>query len=82
MLDSNVENRPIGSSIMGMNVNYLDSTFIHETSHLTSNTLDVCYNDIYEENFLPGDTRALRRKINSEIDNGEIKIIFILKIYE
>ncbi|WP_099350096.1 dermonecrotic toxin domain-containing protein [Erwinia amylovora] len=73
MLDSNVENRPIGSSIMGMNVNYLDSTFIHETSHLTSNTLDVCYNDIYEENFLPGDTRALRRKINSEIDNGEIK---------
>ncbi|WP_369012068.1 hypothetical protein SM114_13105 [Erwinia pyrifoliae] len=73
MLDSNVQNSPIGSPIMEMNVNYLDSTFIHEGSHLALGSLDICYNEVHEETYLPGNTRVLRQKINSAIDSGEIK---------
>ncbi|CCG88250.1 dermonecrotic toxin domain-containing protein [Erwinia piriflorinigrans] len=73
MLDSTVENNTAGSSIMAMNVNYLDSTILHEASHLASDTLDICYNEIHEEIFLPGNTRALRRKINDKIESGDIK---------
>ncbi|CAO95854.1 dermonecrotic toxin domain-containing protein [Erwinia tasmaniensis] len=73
MLDSNVEHKAVGSSIMEMNVNYLDSTFIHETSHLTSCTSDICYNGRFEEVFLPGDTRALRQQLYDQIESGELK---------
>lgn len=87
MLDSNVEHKAVGSSIMEMNVNYLDSTFIHETSHLTSGTSDICYNGRFEEVFLPGDTRALRQQLYDQIENGELKNnihfnIFMQTVYQ
>nr|CBX81739.1 Dermonecrotic toxin (DNT) (PMT) (Mitogenic toxin) [Erwinia amylovora ATCC BAA-2158] len=80
MLDANIEYRPIESSIMGMDVNLLDSTLIHEASHSSCKTLDYCYNEVYEEIYLPGSTQALRRKFNSDIESGEIgKNIFFKK---
>lgn len=87
MLDSNVEHKAVGSSIMEMNVNYLDSTFIHETSHLTSGTSDICYNGRFEEIFLPGDTRSLRQQLYSQIESGELKNnvhfnIFMRTVYQ
>ncbi|WP_168385150.1 dermonecrotic toxin domain-containing protein [Erwinia amylovora] len=52
--------------------NKLDSIFLHEATHITSDTMDFYYNSDKAKEIDPGNPRAILRKYNDDIASGEI----------
>ncbi|WP_168404255.1 dermonecrotic toxin domain-containing protein [Erwinia amylovora] len=73
MLDASQELRASGDNILNRNIDLVDGVFIHEASHLSSDTMDFCYNECFDRVFDPGNPTTILEKFNHKLTNNLLK---------
>ncbi|CCG86049.1 dermonecrotic toxin domain-containing protein [Erwinia piriflorinigrans] len=71
MLESNPDSPAHrGNLTSNLNITILEPAIVREEYHLTSCITEVCHAARFEDYYLPGDTRAVKREFNIALDNG------------
>ncbi|WP_042958675.1 dermonecrotic toxin domain-containing protein [Erwinia tasmaniensis] len=73
MLDSSQSMRKAGTDILHRNVDLVDGIFMHEASHLSSDTMDFCYNSFFDRIFDAGNPKTLLEKFNGILTSDSLK---------